>query len=253
MKTTARPKKTAPRPPAARTTSAKAAARTTGAKAAARTTSAKAAARTTGAKAAARTTGARAAARTTSARAAARPLVTPPPAPARKPSAKHTPAPTPVAAVAAPRRPAASRAAPARVIVKTPAPRTVAAIVEPTPSAATAPAPLTANGKHPVGNSTDLRAPAKRLAGRPVPPRLAGRYPGASRTSALKQVKPVAVAEKTGCSHHWLIEPPNGAVSVGKCRLCGESREFRNSYEYSSWYGAKTPPKPGASAVPPKK
>ncbi|MSQ08723.1 MAG: hypothetical protein EXR44_05425 [Dehalococcoidia bacterium] len=91
------------------------------------------------------------------------------------------------------------------------------------------------------------------MAGRPVPPRLAGRYPGASRTSDGKQVKPVAVAEKTGCSHHWLIEPPNGAVSAGKCRLCGESREFRNSYEYSSWYGAKTPPKPGASAVPPKK
>ncbi len=209
MKTTARPEKTAPRPPTARIASA---------------------------------------------RAAARPLVTPPPAPARKPSAKHTPAPTPVAAVAAPRRPVASRAAPARVMVKTPAPRTVAAIVEPTPAAAAAPAPRTANGKHPVGNSTDLRAPAKRLAGRPVPPRLAGRYPGASRTSALKQVKPVAVAEKTGCSHHWVIEPPNGAVSAGKCRLCGESRDFKNSYEYSSWYGTKTPPKPGAtSAVPPKK
>jgi hypothetical protein len=56
---------------------------------------------------------------------------------------------------------------------------------------------------------------------------------------------PVA-AVKADCSHHWVIEPPNGAVSAGTCRMCGERREFRNSYEYSSWYGSKTTPKPGA-------
>ncbi len=42
-----------------------------------------------------------------------------------------------------------------------------------------------------------------------------------------------------GCAHHWLIDPPNGAVSSGRCRKCGETREFRNSIEYSSWYGTR--------------
>ena len=31
------------------------------------------------------------------------------------------------------------------------------------------------------------------------------------------------------CVHHWKIETPNGAGSVGSCILCGESRKFRNS------------------------
>ena len=43
------------------------------------------------------------------------------------------------------------------------------------------------------------------------------------------------------CTHHWVIEPPNGAVSRGKCKLCGVDQEFRNSFEYSSWYGTKSP------------
>lgn len=53
-------------------------------------------------------------------------------------------------------------------------------------------------------------------------------------------------ASKDTCTHHWVIEPPNGAVSVGKCRHCGERREFRNSYEYSSWYGTKNTDKPAS-------
>lgn len=40
---------------------------------------------------------------------------------------------------------------------------------------------------------------------------------------------------------HWIIEPPNGAVSIGKCKVCGAVQEFRNSFEYSSWYGTKSP------------
>ena len=43
------------------------------------------------------------------------------------------------------------------------------------------------------------------------------------------------------CTHHWVIEPPNGSISKGKCKNCNESKEFRNSFEYSSWYGAKSP------------
>jgi hypothetical protein len=44
-----------------------------------------------------------------------------------------------------------------------------------------------------------------------------------------------------GCVHHWVIDPPNGAVSEGRCKACGEKKEFRNSFEYSSWYGNKSP------------
>ena len=33
------------------------------------------------------------------------------------------------------------------------------------------------------------------------------------------------------CVHYWLIDPPDGAVSEGVCRKCGEQREFGNIYE----------------------
>lgn len=29
-------------------------------------------------------------------------------------------------------------------------------------------------------------------------------------------------------SHWWLIEPPGKAVSVGRCRFCGQEKEFYN-------------------------
>lgn len=51
------------------------------------------------------------------------------------------------------------------------------------------------------------------------------------------------------CTHHWVIEPPNGAVSKGKCKLCGTAQEFRNSFEYSSWYGTKSPNANGKGAA----
>lgn len=31
------------------------------------------------------------------------------------------------------------------------------------------------------------------------------------------------------CRHHWLIEPPtSGVKSRGRCKLCGEERDFTN-------------------------
>jgi hypothetical protein len=35
------------------------------------------------------------------------------------------------------------------------------------------------------------------------------------------------------CVHQWNIEPPKGPTSNGVCGVCGESREFQNSYEIS--------------------
>jgi hypothetical protein len=45
--------------------------------------------------------------------------------------------------------------------------------------------------------------------------------------------------QKEGSNCHWRIEAPNGPESTGTCRKCGAKKQFRNSFEYSSWYGAK--------------
>jgi hypothetical protein len=31
------------------------------------------------------------------------------------------------------------------------------------------------------------------------------------------------------CTHHWIIEPPNGPVSTGRCGRCGHERTFDNT------------------------
>ncbi len=43
------------------------------------------------------------------------------------------------------------------------------------------------------------------------------------------------VLEVQVCQHHWVIEPPNGPTSRGLCRNCGESRDFLNYADGSSW------------------
>ena len=38
------------------------------------------------------------------------------------------------------------------------------------------------------------------------------------------------------CMHHWVIATPDGPVSKGTCRVCGEEREFSNSVDtYGGW------------------
>lgn len=38
-----------------------------------------------------------------------------------------------------------------------------------------------------------------------------------------------------GCTHHFIIDPPNGPTSEGRCKLCGEQRTFSNSTAFNSW------------------
>ena len=33
------------------------------------------------------------------------------------------------------------------------------------------------------------------------------------------------------CRHHWVIEMPNGPVSHGQCKVCGQERDFYNNPE----------------------
>ena len=70
------------------------------------------------------------------------------------------------------------------------------------------------------------------------------------KNKAAAPEETIADVSDNGCAHHWVIDPPNGAVSEGRCKSCGEKKEFRNSFEYSSWYGNKSPtPKAGAKGA----
>ena len=59
-----------------------------------------------------------------------------------------------------------------------------------------------------------------------------------SEEEALQEEEPTQ-CQKEGSNCHWRIESPNGPESTGTCRKCGATKQFRNSFEYSSWYGAK--------------
>ena len=37
--------------------------------------------------------------------------------------------------------------------------------------------------------------------------------------------------ETSACRHHWVIEMPNGPLSHGQCKVCGEERDFHNNPE----------------------
>ena len=40
--------------------------------------------------------------------------------------------------------------------------------------------------------------------------------------------------ETKECAHYWLIEEPHGPSSKGKCKFCGEEKEFWNSNQGSA-------------------
>lgn len=42
-------------------------------------------------------------------------------------------------------------------------------------------------------------------------------------------------ASPGSCRHHWVIAPPNGATSMGRCRRCHGVREFPNSADDLRW------------------
>lgn len=50
------------------------------------------------------------------------------------------------------------------------------------------------------------------------------------------------------CRHYWVIQPATGPVSQGVCQHCGESREFKNYVEASTWGGDKSSHRSGSSA-----
>ena len=45
------------------------------------------------------------------------------------------------------------------------------------------------------------------------------------------------------CTHHWVIDRPNGPLSDGVCLRCGERRGFTNSAEFTPTWPASHRPK----------
>ena len=43
--------------------------------------------------------------------------------------------------------------------------------------------------------------------------------------------------DPNACPHRWIIDPPESSVSMGKCSVCGDKKEFQNSLpaEYLQW------------------
>ena len=54
---------------------------------------------------------------------------------------------------------------------------------------------------------------------------------------------PANITEIRTCRHHWIIEAPRGTLSTGRCKLCGEERQFQNyvvpDYNNRGSYGSR--------------
>jgi hypothetical protein len=57
------------------------------------------------------------------------------------------------------------------------------------------------------------------------------------KTSVIEEARPQAEVEVpvSTCQHHWVIATPRGSMSPGRCKRCGEEREFRNSAQDHLW------------------
>ena len=58
----------------------------------------------------------------------------------------------------------------------------------------------------------------------------------------LSREDTIGDAMQSDCCHHWIIEAPNGANSLGTCKSCGAQREFVNSVDIKrDWRKKRTP------------
>ncbi len=74
-----------------------------------------------------------------------------------------------------------------------------------------------------------------------------------ARSPVVEERRPETAEESEAptCRHHWIIETPRGALSNGRCKACGEERQFRNSATdhlwedesgggYNAWRGSRS-------------
>ena len=50
------------------------------------------------------------------------------------------------------------------------------------------------------------------------------------------------------CCHHWMIQNADGPISLGVCKNCSETREFKNSIE--DWSFDQSPGEPNKPDAP---
>ena len=60
--------------------------------------------------------------------------------------------------------------------------------------------------------------------------------------------QPAEEQEAPSCMHYWVIQPATGPVSQGSCQNCGETREFKNYVEASTWGDDKSSRNSAANA-----
>ena len=61
--------------------------------------------------------------------------------------------------------------------------------------------------------------------------------------------EPSGENEEISCKHYWEIQAATGPVSPGVCLTCGETREFKNYVEASTWGADKSANKTNAAAA----
>ena len=44
--------------------------------------------------------------------------------------------------------------------------------------------------------------------------------------------KAEALQAVASCIHHWILEPPRGELTSGRCKKCGEERQFTGETSY---------------------
>ena len=50
------------------------------------------------------------------------------------------------------------------------------------------------------------------------------------KVKAKIEDKPENKPTQQACHHFWVIDVANGPKSLGRCKVCGESREFFNAF-----------------------
>ena len=51
----------------------------------------------------------------------------------------------------------------------------------------------------------------------------------------LKARKKKETCNDKGDTHHWILEEPNGPVTLGVCKKCLDKKEFKNNQNTSAW------------------
>ena len=52
---------------------------------------------------------------------------------------------------------------------------------------------------------------------------------------SVARLQPALGGNAQDCCHQWLIAKAAGPVSEGNCQICGDTKEFKNSFIANHW------------------